>query len=477
MKPVVASRTTRLLVVIGILLAELSCASKPVEVTTEAIVTLDTARRSAATARKPAPAKNFWGAMTSLDPDYVTTHPVSSDERQFAGALRLMMAGDADDAELLLDSLARHAKDSTVRSASHILLTAALQYQDKWKELAEISTTSTHKEDSAEINRASVELWASAFKDVPRRKLEFPAGPVVLRLTLSAAGTPMVQVVINGKAKQFWLDTGSSMSIVSSDVALECEVAPLVQDTLEVATTTGRVAARPAAIRMLDIGGLLISNSTAMIVASELMAIQAGEPENPGTPFKIDGIIGFDIISQLNVQVDYAKGQVRLSRPVKSAAGRLDRRNLFWVGTPVVRLISERGIPLHLGLDTGAQETFATERMLEKIRVRTFIGERKRVGGFGGLKEFRGRFIANLRLAIRGRNVIFQKLLVFVPAVSSFVAVDGVLGSDIGKTGVMQIDALNGIFSVEASLVGRRAAMPLRASDLDYYLTGWRKIR
>jgi hypothetical protein len=390
--------------------------------------------------------------MTSLDPDYAAVHPTSADEKRFAEALRTMMSGDADEAELVLDSLARHASDSIVRSASHILLTAALQYQNKWKELAEMSVPRPPT-DSSDVDRAGVERWSTAFKNVARREIDFPANPVVLPLMLSAAGTPMVTIFINGRAKEFWLDTGSSMSIVSSDVAAESGVEALVPDTLEVATTTGRVPARPAAIRRLDIGGVSIRNATSMIVSSSLMEIRSGDV-NAIAAAKIDGIIGFDIISQLSLQIDYVAGVVRITRPI--ASSKLAQRNFFWVGTPIVRVVSQNGIPLHFGVDTGAQETFAMDRLVGKANVRTFLGERKRVGGFAGLKEFRGRFIPSMRLALRGRNILFQKLLVFTPAVSSFVALDGVLGSDAGKTGVILIDAMNGVFTIDSSPASRR---------------------
>jgi len=435
-------------IVAALLAGASACASKPVEVNTGAIVTLDTTRRAAARIRKPAPAKSFWIAMTNLDPDYVLTHPVTADEREFARALNLVMSGSPDEAELVLDSLGRHAADSIVRSASHILLTATLQYQDKWKELAEISPHTPGEKDPTDTDRAGVELWAMAFKNVPARTLTFPTGSVVVPLSVSAAGTPVIPVQINGKQKYFWLDTGSSMSIISSDVAAECGVEPLVSDTLEVATTTGRVAARPAAIRKIDIGGLSISNSTAMIVASRLMEVRIGDLLAPAATAKIDGIIGFDIIRRLRIEVDYQNGIVRLSKPVQGTIS--SQRNFFWVGTPIVRVISPDGIPLHLGLDTGAQETYATDRLLDKVRVRTFVGERKRIGGFAGLKEFRGRFISDLRLGLRGKFLLFQKLLVFVPSVMTFITLDGVLGSDVGKTGVVQIDATNGVFSIDA---------------------------
>jgi gag-polyprotein putative aspartyl protease len=430
-----------------------ACASKPIRVKTAAIVTLDTAGH--AVRMRPATARNFWDAMTRLDPDYVVRHSVGLDEKAFANALRMVMAGDADNAELLLDSLQRHSADSTVKSASHILLTAMLQYQGKWQELAELAGDRPAEKDTSEVDRAGVEVWAGAFRSIPRREIVFPARPVVVPLTLSVAGTPVIAVEINGRLKHFWLDTGSSMSIVSSDVAAECGMNALVRDTLEVATATGRVAALPAGIQRLNIGGLSISNSTAMIVSSGLMEVRVGDASNPTSRVKIDGIVGFDIISRVNVEIDYASNVVRFSRPRRAEPGRGEERNFFWVGTPIVRAAGPGGVPLHFGLDTGAQETYATEAMLDRVRVRTFVGERKQVAGFGGLREFRGRFISELRLGLRGKTLLLQKLLVFVPALGSFASLDGVLGSDVGRAGVVRIDAVNGIFGIEESRPGR----------------------
>jgi hypothetical protein len=437
--------------VAGVLVAaSAACSARPIKVETAAIVIPDTASRPVLRMRKPAPARNFWAAMVNLDPDYPNTHPTTADEHRFADALRMVMAGEADNAELLLDSLRRQTIDPLVQSSSRILLTAMLQYQNKWRDLGELATVRTPQLDSLAGDLAGVEFWASAFKSVPDRQIVFPAEPVVLRLTLSAAATPVIPIQINGKPKLFWLDTGSSMSIIASDVALECGVEPLVSDTLEVATTTGRVQARPAAINRLELGGISITSSTAMIVSSELMQVRIANPGVATATRKIDGIVGFDIISQLDVQIDYVNGTVRLTRPVRKPAD-ASRRNLFWVGTPIVRLIGPGGIPVHLGLDTGAQETYVTERMLGKIPVRTFLGERQQVGGFAGTKTFRGRFVRNLRLALGDRNFLFQKLLIFAPAAASVVNLDGVLGSDIGRSGVVRIDATNGTFSVEAA--------------------------
>jgi hypothetical protein len=48
-----------------------------------------------------------------------------------------------------------------------------------------------------------------------------------------------------------------------------------------------------------------------------------------------------------------------------------------------------------------------------------------------------------------GQRLAFKRMLVLSPAFSSFVALDGVLGSDIGKGGIVRIDATNGLFVLE----------------------------
>jgi len=334
-------------------------------------VTIDSARgptRAPIASRS----KTFWDAMASLDTGFIARHPASESERAFAHALGLVMSGEVNDAVIALDSVrTAFPNDTLVRRASRLLLTAMLQHQDKWKVLADLNPIGARpRTDAGDIDKAEVESWAAAFKNVSARELSFPQGPVVLPLVLSASGTPMVVAKINGIERLLWLDTGSSMSIVASDIAQESGVLPLVKDTLEVATTTGRVPARPAAIARLQLGGIDIRNSTAMIVSSDLMQVRLGDGTDPRLAVKIEGVIGFDIISRLDVRIDYRNHRVTFQRPQRGAQLPRGGRNLFWVGTPIVRLVTSKGIPLHFNLDTGAQETYSTDALLAKTKAK-----------------------------------------------------------------------------------------------------------
>lgn len=424
--------------------------AKPVLIYVPASVAIDTTRAPRRSAKIVTASRSFWEAMASLDTGFATRHAVTATELRFAKALGLVMSGKHENAAAALDEIRLTSEDTMVSAASRILMTAMLQYQDKWKLLADLDSTGKHNPRSAgSHNKAGVELWSSAFRNVREREMSFPAKPVVLPLLISPTGTPMIEVAINGKPYVFWLDTGASMSIVSAAVAEECGMKPLVPDTLEVATTTGHVPAQAGEIATLQIGPIRISNSTALIISDARMQLRIGNDLGYAAIAQIDGVIGFDIISRMDVRIDYIGRRATLGRPEVNPRLPRTGRNLFWVGTPIVRLITAKGIPLHFNLDTGAQETYSTEGLLMKTKTRTFQGERRLIGGLAGVTIVHGKFVEELRATMADEPLMLRKLLVFAPAVSSFVTLDGILGSDVGRGGIVRIDATNGIFQLE----------------------------
>jgi hypothetical protein len=161
---------------------------------------------------------------------------------------------------------------------------------------------------------------------------------------------------------------------------------------------------------------------------------------------KIDGIIGFDIIRQMDIEVDFGENTLRLRDP---SASRPDNdRNMFWVGLPVVRIKSTSGIPLHFGLDTGAQLTFVTETLLDKLQIEAARIESRRVGGLGGEISLRAPVLPDLRVEVRGFPILFRGAVVRAPVYQVLASLDGVLGGDIWNSGIVRIDMTNGVFAI-----------------------------
>jgi hypothetical protein len=396
-------------------------------------------------ALRPARHINYWEALADLHPDEAVEAARTLSEKAFAQSLRSLMEGDIDSAEKGFGQLRRTAGDSVIRTSSRVIYTATLQYQEKWGVLAALRNESSEPK-SDRSDRASIERWATAFKDVPPKSLAFRAQTALLPMSVSAVGTPLIPVRIGGKSYNFWLDTGSSMTMLASDVAEDLHIFPLVPDTLEIVTSTGRVTANPALIPEMQIGQVVIRNAPTMIVTESMMRISEPRPVDQTPGMKLDGIIGFDIIRQLDVEVDYGEGTMRLRNPANSR--RFPDRNMFWVGLPVVRITSTDGIPLHFGLDTGAQLTFVTETLLDKLQLQAARTESRRVGGLGGEISLRAPVLPDLRVLVRGFPILFKAAVVRAPVYQVLASLDGVLGGDVWNSGLVRIDMTNGIFAV-----------------------------
>ena len=391
---------------------------------------------------------NYWEALADLHASDAVTVARTESEREFAQALDHLMQGDLDRAEEGFGKLRRSATDSIIRAGSRVIYTATLQYQEKWRELTAL-TAEPSRTRTDSLDKASIESWAAAFRNVPPKTVTFRSQSTLLFISVSAVGTPLVPVKIGEKSYNFWLDTGSSMTMLSSDIANELGVPAMVHDTLEIVTATGRVKAMPALLPQLQLGDLIVRNAPTMIVNEALMQMRELKTMSFGQPLKIDGIIGFDIIRQLDLEVDYGESTVRVRNPANSR--RFANRNMFWVGLPVIRLNSMDGTPLHFGLDTGAQLTFVTETLLEKLQLQPGRVESRRVGGLGGEISLRAPILPDLRVLVRGFPITFKGAVVRAPVYQVLASLDGVLGGDVWNSGLVRIDMTNGVFSVRRS--------------------------
>lgn len=388
---------------------------------------------------------SYWEALAELHPTDAIAAARTPSEKEFAEALGNLMAGDLEKAEQRFGALRTSATDSIIRSGSRVIYTATLQYQEKWAPLAELKREpSEPKADRSD--KASIELWADAYRNVPPKTFTFRSSSARLPMLMSAVGTPLIPVKIGNRTYNFWLDTGSSLTMLASDVAHDLNILPLVEDTLEIVTSTGRVKANPALIPQLEIAQLVVRNAPAMIVEETMMQMREPRAVERSTQVKIDGIIGFDIIRQLDIEVDFGDNNLRLRNPAASKPEA--ERNMFWVGLPVVRLTSTDGVPLHFGLDTGAQLSFVTETLLDKLQLQAARIESRRVGGLGGEVSMRAPVLPDLRVLVRGFPILFKGAFVRAPVYQVLASLDGVLGGDVWNSGIVRIDMTNGVFAV-----------------------------
>jgi hypothetical protein len=380
---------------------------------------------------------SFWEAMENLDFTEPALAHDGGGEVRCAEAFQCIVSGELDSARAILRTLAGTAEDSVVRRHARNVLAELLFDASRWGEIAQIPA------DPVTGERADGGPVAAAFLPGPDEAYEFPQQPVTLPLFTSSSGSPIVEVVVNGKTKKFWLDTGAGLSVVSSDVADECHVVPLESGRAEAGTATSkRVPVLPARIDELRIGEITVRNHPAVIIAREDLEFKL---LGIFTMMKIDGIIGWNALRNMAVDLNFKMKTATFRRPM---AIRTAGRNLFWLGYPIVRLRTADGVPLNFGLDTGAKTSSIRRTIFRKIPAGEVSASSQTVGSAGGTESEDVEVLPSLALDLTGYRLSFRNIATRASAPTDFVRLDGVLGSDIVKDGRLVFDYHNGVLQL-----------------------------
>ena len=391
-------------------------------------------------------AAEYWDALADLN--LAALRGVADGDAQsgFARGMSLLADGDADGAEKAFVAGSEQQSDMNVGIASQIMLATTLLYEHKWAELRSFSFSSHLSPADQDIVRG-YQRWGFAFANIEPQRVLLSADSMVMPLHVSPIGTPTIRVRINGKQYEFWLDTGSSITVINSDVARAVGVPTLSSDKLSVRTFSGSTPVKAALVRRIEIGPLLLENTAAVVVDASQMALRSAADRVPSARMRIDGIIGWDTIRQLDLLLDYTSGLIVIRRPVRAE---YSPHNLMWMGKPFVEVRTKRGETLHFTLDTGAQSSFLNAIALDKTGASSTTAQGV-VFGIGGTGNRANKLIRTLPLVLGGRSVQLDGVMVYGPAYSGMINCDGILGSDISRYGTIRIDATNGVFAIGLS--------------------------
>ena len=390
--------------------------------------------------------EEYWEALAGLDVTALRKAARSDEEIGFAEGMTRLMGGDPAGAENSFVAMSRQAIDLNVAVAAQIMLATTLLYEHKWTALRDLSAASTLMAVDRG-NTSELEQWGHAFAGVDEQKTTAPDKPTSFPLVITPMGTPAIEVRINGRDYEFWLDTGSSMTVLSSTVASEASVPFVSADTLRIRTFEGTAPVKAGIVRRLEIGPIAFTNTPTIVMDAALMRLKSTSEGVTGRGVRVDGIIGWDIIRQFDMVLDYRGGTITFKKPEHLGIIGTEFQNLTWVGKPLVQVRTKPGGTFEFTLDTGAQVTLLNGSILDKLEIvaTTYGGRVFGIAKTGGQTK---RIVPNLTLNVGGNSVHLESILVYGPSYSGLINCDGILGSDVAQFGKIRIDATNGLFSL-----------------------------
>ena len=277
------------------------------------------------------------------------------------------------------------------------------------------------------------------------QEILFPDGPMTMPITTSSSGSPVVEVTVNGKKYNFWIDTGAGFSVVSSQVAKEVGIKPIGAEDVEIGTSTKRtVSSQTAVIDSLEIGDLRVNRHPCIILAKKdltfrILGIRI---------LKIDGIIGWPLIKELDFEIDLPGKELTIRKPVLGDKMAWSG-DLGWYWQPILRMRTPSGCPLLFHLDTGAASTFFRPKAYDKLGKEPEKGGPLILGGAGGKEVVRYDKLDTVNF-VMGEHLVQMDYAEGIPNTSKEKLLfewDGVLGQDVLKYGSLRLDFQNRRFA------------------------------
>ncbi|MEC2056209.1 retropepsin-like domain-containing protein [Peribacillus psychrosaccharolyticus] len=363
---------------------------------------------------------------------------MKEEQKAFVSALKLITEGKEYLAIEGLKNLYGESHNLSLQSSCAKILFELYFTKSDWKQLEALGLLDDPNVD--QTNR----FIAKACSQSEQTTFSFLNDSVCIPMKLSSSGSPTIDVMINGNKICFWLDTGAGMTVISNALAKECDITILKDEVLEVGNSSNQhFSTDLAIINSIVIQDLTILNQPTLVLADDLLMIQ-----NPKTEeiMKIDGIIGWDIIQHVFLEIDYGRKHIVIQKPKRKEEG---QNNLFFCGYPIISVKGKNQVPLYFGLDTGANKTHYGQPLLSKIE--NLKQEKSMIlsGGIGDVNERELDRIESLVIYLNeNQSIHLLKVREMLTDLAAFFKLDGVFGSDIAKDGGMVIDYTNKKFEL-----------------------------
>lgn len=379
----------------------------------------------------------FWEAMQHFDFDEVKQLPDSSEYKQFAFALHNMLNGNYEKAIAPLEELVEFSADSLIIKHSGTLLSGIYMLSYDWPALIKLDARLP-----GGIDELKTIDMVKAWQGQKAEEIDYPEDPLKLKMDKSISGVPMIQVLVNGVEQTFWIDTGAEFTVLSSDIAKKCGVEPLSTNASQVGTSTDKkVELWPGVIDELKINDLVIKNHPVFIIGKDDLEFRLFKIIRI---LKIDGILGWNAIQNLRLELNSFDKTVIIEEPIKNDMG---SKNFHFLTQPFVTVSDTNGLPLQFFLDTGANKTAFYAPAFSYFDTSNAKTSKAIVGGAGG-----GQMVKQLEFS--DQSLILGKTRIDFPTIhgasamgdteEGFIQYDGILGSDIYARGILILDFQNG---------------------------------
>lgn len=283
---------------------------------------------------------------------------------------------------------------------------------------------------SLTMSEASEEFYKT-IADLPALKV-IPTEGGVYVLKKNIMGMLCVEVTVHEKKYDFLLDTGAEVSCISNVFVNK-------GTTIKEVSVGGADGLKKSmdlcAFDGIEVLGATFKNLPMLILEDQLSFSLLGQ-----TIYKLDGIIGWDILSIFDFTISKDKLLIKASEALPTETFNFPRSTF-----PVITL-EHQGKQRTFGFDTGAKRSWINENLIEKDRLKVKGYQNKKHFGAHGSYIQAVKVIKSYNLELIDHQISFKQLETGFTGLLNDYELDGVLGIDILKKFSIEISNSKGLF-------------------------------
>ena len=273
------------------------------------------------------------------------------------------------------------------------------------------------------INNHSInEIYENLLGEKPKIERRFFMDEFQLPLKKNLFGLYLVKVELNGHMKQFLLDTGAQISACNDQTIKDCSLTK-TKGSMQIESFAGSAKLLGGVlVDTFRIGGLEIRNQPMVVSAFSDLNISLLGKSLTG----IDGILGWDILSTLDFEIDDLNRTFNLIK-VNEKIGNC---NLIQSLFPTLILLDKNHDYALVGFDSGAKTSWINSKLIGDSVNHVDEGEAF-VLGVHGLESVHLSIGDQVRFKLFQANIHFENIMTGRTNVFKNFEFDAILGNEL----------------------------------------------
>lgn len=289
---------------------------------------------------------------------------------------------------------------------------------------------------------AKTQKFMDTISEFPQFKVENKDEKSNIKIEKGILGLTTIEIFISNRKMRFLLDTGAQVSCLSYPSSITVESIRKANKKVEVGSANNNISEMEVAlIDEVKIGKTKFFNLPVLILEENQLSFSLFGYKI----FQFDGILGWDILSHLDFEIDYKNLEFRIVQSEEED----QIENLITSDFPTVLVIDEKDEIRTFGLDTGARKSWINDKLVEEAGLKILKEKKRKTVGIHGKEMNVVKVIQEYKTSLKDSLITLEKIETGFTGFLNGYELDGVFGSDILKDNIIRVINSKGILQLK----------------------------